>query len=136
MKHAAWSVLARSVLSAVLLLLAARDATQAQGAPPAADTTGIAARCRAPEHRQFDFWLGAWDVRNSDGQLLGHNEIQRVAGGCALLEVRQAWDISVDGGKSWTSSFVGFYSRAGERGGGESPARVRSPLEASHPSLE
>lgn len=47
--------------------------------------TGHAA-CTAPEHRQFDFWLGRWEVFTPDGQRAGENRIEAVAGACALLE--------------------------------------------------
>lgn len=43
-------------------------------------------RCAGAEYNQFDFWLGSWDVHNADGEPVGHNEIRRVARGCALLE--------------------------------------------------
>lgn len=42
--------------------------------------------CSATEHRQFDFWAGEWEVRNPSEQVVGHNKIERVANGCALIE--------------------------------------------------
>lgn len=39
-----------------------------------------------PEARQFDFWLGNWDVFNPAGQKAGTNTIQMFAGGCGVLE--------------------------------------------------
>jgi hypothetical protein len=42
--------------------------------------------CAVPEHRQFDFWLGTWEVTTPDGKLAGENRIEAVASGCALLE--------------------------------------------------
>jgi len=42
--------------------------------------------CAADEHRQFDFWLGAWEVRTPSGELAGHNSISRIAGSCGLRE--------------------------------------------------
>ena len=42
-----------------------------------------------PEARQFDFWLGDWEVRGADGTLLGHDTITQAEGGCAILE---QWD--------------------------------------------
>jgi hypothetical protein len=42
--------------------------------------------CDQPEHRQFDFWLGAWEVLTPDGQLAGHNTIEKILNGCALEE--------------------------------------------------
>lgn len=134
-----------------------------------------------PEHRQFDFWIGEWNVMTPQGQLAGTNSIQRVSGGCLILEnwtatgggdgksfnyynpvdkkwhqlwvgsgggvidlageykdnalhytgesvnpngtkvmnrltffnlgdkVRQFWEVSADGGKTWTVSFDGMY---------------------------
>lgn len=38
------------------------------------------------EHRQFDFWLGDWEVRLADGRLAGTNRITREPGGCGLVE--------------------------------------------------
>jgi hypothetical protein len=140
--------------------------------------------CSAEEHRQFDFWIGEWEVRAPDGTLAGTNSITRIQGGCALLEswqgksgltgtslnvydsvrgrwhqtwvdsrgsvlqleggrtgakmilagatrspggetvteritwertdggaVRQLWEQSSDGGKSWTVAFEGRYTR-------------------------
>src|SRR4030095_7186718 len=51
--------------------------TAAQTPPPA---------CTAPEHRQFDFWLGEWNVYGPNGKLAGTNSIRREIGGCVLHE--------------------------------------------------
>lgn len=42
--------------------------------------------CSATEHRQFDFWLGDWDVRGQKGQLLGTSRITSILDGCAVQE--------------------------------------------------
>ena len=42
--------------------------------------------CGPAEYRQFDFWVGEWDVRNPAGQLGGTNSITREYGGCVLVE--------------------------------------------------
>lgn len=82
----------RAIFAAALLatgwgLVASLSASAQEGAPGGPDEPGaVAERCRGAEHRQFDFWLGRWEVRNPEGELVGHNEIARVAGGCALLE--------------------------------------------------
>ena len=55
---------------------------------PAAFGAGCSA-CTAAEHRQFDFWLGDWDVFLPDGSRAGGNRIEAVANGCALLETWQ-----------------------------------------------
>jgi hypothetical protein len=44
--------------------------------------------CTAPEHRQFDFWFGDWDVFNPGGKSAGLNSIEPIVGGCAL---RESW---------------------------------------------
>ncbi len=46
----------------------------------------MAAACNAPEHRQFDFWLGRWEVFTPDGKKAGDNDIEAIDGGCALIE--------------------------------------------------
>lgn len=38
------------------------------------------------EARQFDFWVGEWDVFNPTGQKVGTNSIQLFANGCGVLE--------------------------------------------------
>lgn len=67
---------------ALLLLIAMNLPTAAPAQSPPAPTPA----CEAPEHRQFDFWIGEWDVTTPDGKLAGRNVITRVAGGCALHE--------------------------------------------------
>lgn len=42
--------------------------------------------CSAPEHRQFDFWLGDWQVFTANGKLAGRNRITREYGDCLIHE--------------------------------------------------
>ena len=139
--------------------------------------------CSAPEHRQFDFWVGDWVVHGPQGRRAGTNRIEKIENGCAIQEnwtaangvtgrsinfydplstrwtqawagaggsllllqgsydgakmvlegrslgrsgevldrvtwsrlpggkVRQFWEQSADGGKTWTVAFDGTYSR-------------------------
>lgn len=136
------------------------------------------APCSAPEHHQFDFWIGHWEVFLPNGNKAGENRIEAIEGGCALLEqwtgargptgkslniydalrrvwhqtwvdstggllvlegqwlegrmvlsssaqpvqritwspqsdgsVRQVWESSKDGGKTWSTAFDGKYVR-------------------------
>ena len=140
--------------------------------------------CSSPAYRQFDFWIGDWDVRRvgNDERPPAHNRISSVQGGCVILEeydtpggytgisisyydsaagrwsqtwmdnqgvpilhsggvrdgsmvlvddpsgssinrttwtpqkdgtVRQHWEKSDDGGKSWSTLFDGIYHRRG-----------------------
>lgn len=39
-----------------------------------------------PNYRQFDFWLGSWEVKGHDGQVYGHNVIESILDGCVLME--------------------------------------------------
>jgi hypothetical protein len=41
--------------------------------------------CAAPVRRQFDFWVGDWSV-TMGGKPAGQNRVDRILGGCALLE--------------------------------------------------
>jgi hypothetical protein len=141
--------------------------------------------CATAEYRQFDFWLGDWNVKNAAGKDVGTNHLVSLHGGCAMQEswaspsgvtgsslsgwdssrkqwhqtwmdnggnvlqldgaladgkmvlagdtndprtgsttrnrvtwipladgrVRQWWEQSADGGKTWTTAFDGYYSR-------------------------
>jgi hypothetical protein len=51
-----------------------------------ADAPQAASPCASPEHRQFDFWIGEWEVTLPDGRVAGHNRITPILGGCALRE--------------------------------------------------
>ena len=53
--------------------------------PAAAQTPANAAPCSSAEHRQFDFWLGEWDVVQS-GKTAGRNNIRSILNGCAISE--------------------------------------------------
>lgn len=145
-----------------------------------------ASPCATAPYRQFDFWVGDWEVRNPAGKVVGHNRIENAHGGCALIEhwasvngvtgtsvnlydrdrrgwhqtwvdssgglleldggveggamvlagdapdakapskvarqkitwtpqpdgrVRQLWESSIDGGKTWTTAFDGLYAK-------------------------
>jgi hypothetical protein len=161
----------------------APGAPAAQGAP-SAPSAPAPPTCDAAEHRQFDFWLGEWEVSGPTGQPAGRNSITRELNGCVLHErwtgaggmrgesfntwdrtrqrwhqtwvsgtgnllviegglvngamimsgdttspkgvvrnritwtpapdgsVRQLWETSVDGGKTWQGAFDGRYRRA------------------------
>ena len=52
------------------------------------------AACPGPAFRQFDFWIGDWNVSDAGGKLIGRDRVERRYGGCALEE---HWT-SVDGG--------------------------------------
>jgi len=79
----------------LILLLVPLSLTAQEGG----QGTAASRPCSAPEYRQFDFWIGDWEV-TAGGQTAGTNSIHRVHGGCALQE---NWQGSGAGGISGSS---------------------------------
>ena len=79
----------------------------ALAAPVAAQTAAPASKCADAAYRQFDYWVGHWDVHDANGKRMGENRITRIHGGCALLE---EWR----GNGNVTGSSLNIYDR--ERG--------------------
>ena len=71
--------MARVALLISLLVLVPARSTPLQAQTPAA-------ACTAGQHRQFDFWIGVWDVHQAGGKLAGRNTITRAYGGCVIEE--------------------------------------------------
>jgi len=79
------------IASVAAALLTAACAAVAQD-----DTTGSATpqtpppppgcATEASPYRDFDFWIGHWDVYDPDGNFAGENLISVREGGCLLLE--------------------------------------------------
>jgi len=86
----------RFLLPALSLLAPAL--LHAQEAPP---------NCTAPEHHQFDFWVGEWTV-TAGGRTAGENTITSILNGCAL---REEWV----GARGYSGTSINFYDRAGGR---------------------
>jgi hypothetical protein len=109
------------MLTAVALFLAVLPwsslAPQAPAAPAAAPPKPF--NCSAPEHRQFDFWVGDWDVVPNQasippgtppppaGQKPSHNLIEKAHNGCVLIE---NWTATGQTGQSFN-----LYDRASGR---------------------
>jgi hypothetical protein len=72
-------------LAAAMLVWAAAEANAQSAASSEQEEPTIEA-CSGPEHRQFDFWVGDWEVKRSDGSVAGRNTITRVANGCGVHE--------------------------------------------------
>ena len=68
-----------------LLLLHPVALAQAQ-TDTAAKPTLPSGPCASAEHRQFDFWIGDWEVRLPDGKPAGTNRISRILNGCVIQE--------------------------------------------------
>jgi hypothetical protein len=82
------------ILSAMILMLLGAGSTSATESAPG---------CADPRARQFDFWIGRWRVM-ANGELAGHNHIERVLGGCALIE---NWS----GAKGGSGKSLNFFDR-------------------------
>lgn len=66
--------------AAAMTETAATETAAAEPEAPPADP------CAAPEHHQFDFWLGDWEVRDADGKPQGTNLVDSLYGSCVLQE--------------------------------------------------
>jgi len=67
-------------------LVGATTQGAAQAAANAPPPAARAAACTSPEFRQFDFWVGEWEVTKRDGQIAGVNHITPILRGCVLHE--------------------------------------------------
>jgi hypothetical protein len=85
-----------AILAAVLLL----QQTPPQQTPPKLPPCDSRA-----EAKQFDFWVGEWDVF-VNGKLAGSNRIEKILNGCVLQE---NWEPAGGGGtgKSWNWYDIG-----------------------------
>src|SRR5436190_7905460 len=75
----------RAPAALVALTLFAPSVGAQSAAPPAGKA--VAAPCQADlNRRRFDFWIGEWNVETRAGQPAGKSSVERVSGGCGLLE--------------------------------------------------
>src|SRR5436190_2595958 len=57
--------------------------------------------CKAkPEFRQFDFWIGEWLPKNTQGVTVGTSSIQLILGSCVIFE---NWNTPITSGKSFSN---------------------------------
>ncbi len=110
----------RIAVSLIATLLSATSAAAATPPKP----------CAAPEYRQFDFWVGKWDVyRKSDAKkiIVAHSKIERLYDGCAIRENWMPLVAGGDGGslntyivakKSWRQFWTDAGGTTGDFTGG------------------
>ncbi|MDN3640505.1 hypothetical protein QWY82_17040 [Simiduia curdlanivorans] len=67
-----------------------------------------AAPCEGEAFRQFDFWLGHWNVYTPNGTLAGTNNITRSYGGCVVQEHYETV-------KGYTGESLNIYDAGRER---------------------
>ncbi len=96
---------------------------------PAAAQSGLPPTnlCATDGHREFDFWVGKWDVFDPrDNSLVAHSLIEKLYGGCA---VRENWmPLKGSGGgslnvyrpttRSWRQTWVDSGNNVNEYAGG------------------
>jgi hypothetical protein len=75
-----------SMIIPILVLVLGQGAASAAQTPQTPQAQAPPPTCSAPEHQQFDFWAGEWDVTAPNGQRAGGNRIERTLKGCALME--------------------------------------------------
>lgn len=85
------------VCCAVASAVGTADAQTKKKAPAAAPR---GPPCSSSAHRQFDFWIGEWDVATPQGAPAGTNRVERLLDGCALQE---HW-VASDGSKGTSLS--------------------------------
>jgi hypothetical protein len=93
----------------VFLVIALLIPFMAQAQDEASTTPAPATPCSSAKHRQFDFWIGEWEV-NSNGQAAGTNSVVLIHNGCALQE---NWQGTGPGGLSGTS--FNIYDQANDK---------------------
>jgi hypothetical protein len=73
-------------VSVVLIGVSVVFAPSLATAPPEHPIRQGTPRCDDPAFRQFDFWIGEWEVSGAKGALVGSNRITSILDGCALRE--------------------------------------------------
>lgn len=107
--------------AALLATLAPLGAQQQPAPQPSTQQTAPAPApapkppaCAGPEFRQFDFWLGDWDVKLPNGKVAGTNSIKSILDGCVLQETwkgtgnisGQSFNIYDAATKTWHQTWV------------------------------
>jgi hypothetical protein len=95
------------VIRATALLLTVSVGLGAQDAPPPAPG-GIGAACASAAYRDFDFWIGTWDVYGVSGAVAGRNVITRENAGCTIRE-------SYAGGQGYVGQSINAYDAGRDR---------------------
>lgn len=62
-------------------------------------------RCQTePEYRQFDFWIGEWEVKNAQDNIVGNSIIESILGECVIFE---NW---TGGSGAYTGKSLNYYN--------------------------
>ena len=88
----------------LLMLLAVLVPLSASAQKKRATTSLKGPPCSSTAYRQFDFWVGDWDVQTPKGTPAGENKVEKILEGCAL---RESWTASDGSHGSSLSSYDG-----------------------------
>lgn len=59
--------------------------------------------CNTTTHKQFDFWVGDWNVFDSKNKLIGTNRVVKMHKGCVLQE---NWESKIGSNKGTSYNYV------------------------------
>ena len=111
-----------------LTLVAAAALVLAVGPSPATPA------CAGPAAHRLDFWIGEWEVKNPAGGLEGHNRIEKILGGCAILEHWTEADGSEGKSLFYFDALGARWKQVWVTDGGQFKEKEQVPLEVSaHP---
>jgi hypothetical protein len=74
------------LLTLVTSLLLATKPSRAQDATVVASAGNSHQPCAHDKHREFDFWVGEWEVRDAKGKVAGVNKVTKEENGCTIVE--------------------------------------------------
>ncbi|MEL6359481.1 MAG: hypothetical protein AAFR21_00245 [Pseudomonadota bacterium] len=90
------------LLSAAIVLVGGQEASAQTNTSPVTPSNAQQSACSSEAYRQFDFWLGTWDVTDPSGKHVGVNRITSAENGCLILE---RWE----GASGSTGQSMNFY---------------------------
>jgi hypothetical protein len=73
-------------LVVIMAVIGSAASAQSPSPSPSPSVSPFVSPCLAPEYRQFDFWVGDWDVLDPKGNVVGTNDITREYDGCVVQE--------------------------------------------------
>ncbi len=94
--------------------------------------------CAAGPYREFDFWVGAWDVRDAAGKAAGVNQISNEENGCVIVEhwrsaqggTGQSYNYYNPATQKWNQLWIGLGILLHMEGGyAEGAMRLEGPLQ-------
>ncbi len=95
--------------------LALTWSASAEQPPPT--PTAAPKHCVSADHRQFDFWIGSWDVFGPKGKPVGANEIRPILGGALQENWTGAGGVSGTSLNAWDAGRGGWHQTWVDTGG-------------------